>query len=151
MQIQGLRWGIWRSLVVVRSALEFTLFSEAFRHYLSLFSLHIRRPWKMWDLATLLSRPASCRTIEILVSTSFFSGHANVSRDTFFFFFWLTNSYVEFSIKMTVSCMLKCWSSPYSTGNTPHSKIRRNPDLQHDALNLYRHSLSSLYSIGTSV
>jgi len=40
-----------------------------------------------------------------LVSTSFFSGHANVSRDTFFFFFWLTNSYVEFSIKMTVSCM----------------------------------------------
>jgi hypothetical protein len=43
--------------------------------------------------------------------------------------------------------MLTCWSSHCSSGNTPHSKCRRKPWLQHDALSLYRHSLSSLYSV----
>jgi len=43
--------------------------------------------------------------------------------------------------------MLTCWSSHCSSGNTPHLKFRRKPWLQHDALNLYRHSLSSLYSV----
>ncbi len=48
---------------------------------------------------------------------------------------------------MLKTCILTCWSSHCSSGNTPHSKCRRKLWLQHDALNLYRHSLSSLYSI----
>ncbi len=43
--------------------------------------------------------------------------------------------------------MLTCWSSHCSSGNTPHLKCRRKPWLQHDALNLYQHSLLSLYSV----